>query len=150
MVTGGYLKADGSREFIVIEPFLVDNGRKQFLISTSIFKLTAAGLESTGLKSLATNEEKTEQNAEVWTPAEVEALLRNQVGMEMVSRPSLYLKPSAPGMIGSRLMGSPRNGYNVQPDVVATDEANSTHMSIEANEAPNGGIELKLEIKSVK
>jgi hypothetical protein len=147
MVTGGYRKADGSREFIVIKPLLVDNGGKQFLISTSIFKMTAAGLEPMGLKSLVTNEEKNEQNAEVWAPEEVEALLRNQVELEMISRPSLYLKP---GTIRSGITISPGGGFGVQPDAMLSDYSNYTSLSIEANEAPNGGTELNVEINSVK
>jgi len=148
MVTGGHLKADGSREFIVIKPVLVDNGGTQFLISTSIFKMTAAGLESTGLKSLVTNEEKNEQHAEVWTSEAVEALLRTREGMQMVSRPSVFLKPGATGTIRSGVKVSPGGGFNVQPDIAPSDEVNFTSMTIEANEAPNGGIELKLEITS--
>jgi hypothetical protein len=148
MVTGGYLATDGRREFTVITPHLVDNGSKKIFISTCLIKLTSAGLEPTGLKSLVTNRRKLEQHAEVWTSGDVEALMANRVGMEVVSRPSMYFEPGSPGLLRSKLMTTPGGGFNVQPDDAPADEPDITSMSIEANEAPNGGIELKLEITS--
>ncbi len=134
MVTGGYQTEDGHHEFVVLTPKWLESpsGIRQIRLESRILDLDQSALVSTGLNSLVTGEKKTLQNAEVWTPEDVSRSLTDPKGLNQLSAPSLLLNPGGSAQVW---IGNEKTVFTL--DVVA-------------GEAPDGGFELKSEIKRVE
>lgn len=135
MVTGGHLLADGSREFAVITPTWLEspNGSKQVEIEVELLNLDDAGLKSAGLETLLTEERKSEQNAEVWTPEEVSRTLENVDPATLRSKPRVIVSPGSPARI-----------------TVASKEGLGFELELSATEAADGGFELSTDLKRIE
>jgi len=134
MVTGGYQTGDGHHEFVVLTPKWLEtpSGKKQIMLESRILNVDQEALLSTGLNSLVTGEQKTQQNGEVWTPDDVTRTLTDTKGLNLLSSPSIVVTPGGSAQIR---MGSEKTSFTL--DLVAS-------------EAPDGGFELKSEIKRVE
>lgn len=135
MVTGGHLLADGSREFAVITPKWLEspNGSKQVEIEVELLNLDDAGLKSAGLETLLTEERKSEQNAEVWTPEEVSRTLEDVDPATLRSKPRVIVSPGSPARI-----------------TVASKEGPGFELELSATEAADGGFELSTDLKRIE
>ena len=134
MVTGGYLMEDGHHEFVVLTPKWLETpaGGKQILLESKILNVDEDALLSTGLSSLVTGEQKMQQNAEVWTPEDVTGTLTDTKGLSLLSSPSIVVNAGGSAQVQ---IGNSKVFFTL--DLVAS-------------EAPEGGFELKSEIKRVE
>lgn len=135
MVTGGHLLTDGTREFAVITPKWLESpdGSKQVEIEVELLNLDDAGLKSAGLETLLTEERKSEQNAEVWTPEEVSRTMENLDPATLRSRPRVIVSPGSPARI-----------------TVASKEGPGFELELSATEAADGGFELSTDLKRIE
>ena len=132
MMTGGFLMADGRRGFAVLTPKWVnspDGGNRMIEVKARILAVDDKGLAATGLSSLATNDTKLKQNAEIWTPEDVDRSLKPTEGVEFISSPTIM---SSPGQEGTISMGS---------------ESTGLRLKLETSEGTDGGFEMKSELK---
>lgn len=134
MVTGGYVTEDGRHEFVVLTPKWLEtpSGGKQIMVESTILNVGQEALLSTGLNSLVTGEQKTLQNAEVWTPEDVTRTLSDTKGLDLLSSPSIVITPGTSAQVR---MGGGKTSFM---------------LDLSAGEASEGGFELKSEIKRVK
>jgi len=134
MVTGGYQTEDGHHEFVVLTPKWLEtpSGKRQIMLESKILNVDQEALLSTGLNSLVTGEQKTQQNGEVWTPDDVTRTLTDTKGLNQLSSPSMVVNPGGSAQVR---MGNEKTVFTL--DLVAS-------------EAPDGGFELKSEIKRGK
>lgn len=131
LVTGGYATGNGRFGFVVLKPTWLElpSGGRQIRVESTILNLDQEALTRTGLDSLVTGEQKTIQNAEVWTPEDVSQTLGGSRGMELVSSPSILTTPGA------------------SSSVRMANEWISFMLDLEVAEAADGGFEVKSEIK---
>jgi hypothetical protein len=134
LVTGGYQMGDGHHEFVVLTPKWLEtpSGKKQIQLESRILNVNEEALLSTGLNSLVTGEQKTIQNADVWTPEDVTRTLTDAKGLNLLSSPSIVVNPGGSAQVQ---IGNTQTSFTL--DLVAS-------------EAPDGGFELKSEIKRVE
>lgn len=135
MVTGGHRLEDGSHEFAVITPKWMDmpGGQKLVEMEVDLIRLDAAGVKSAGLDTLVTGERKSEQNAEVWTPEELERT------MEGVDRAALQSKP--------RVVTSPGSAARI---TVGTLQGQQLNLELEAVEMADGAFDLRSDLKRLE
>lgn len=134
MVTGGYVTENGLREFVVLTPKWQEtpSGKKQVMLESKILNVDQQALQSTGLGSLVTGEQSTQQNAEVWSPEDVTHTLGDADGLDLLSAPNVMLEPGSSGQIR-----------------MGTDKA-SFMLDVEVKEAADGGFDLKSAIKRME
>lgn len=134
MVTGGYVTEEGHHEFVVVTPTWLEtpSGAKQLMVKSTILNVDQEALVSTGLKSLVNGEQKTQQNAEVWDPDDVTRTLTDTKGLNLLSSPSVVITPGSSAQVR---MGNGKASFML--DLVG-------------DKAPDGGFELKSEIKRVE
>lgn len=134
LVTGGYQMGDGHHEFVVLTPKWLEtsSGKKQIQLESRILNVDEKALLSTGLNSLVTGEQKMQQNGEVWTPEDVTRTLTDTAGLNLLSSPSIVVNA----------------GGSAQVQIGTTQT--SFTLDLVASEAPDGGFELKSEIKRVE
>jgi hypothetical protein len=134
MVTGGYVTKDGHHEFVVVTPTWLEtpSGEKQIMVKSTVLNVDQEALVSTGLKSLVTGEQKSLQNAEVWTPEDVTRTMSDTKGLNLLSSPSVVITPGSSAQVR---IGNGKASFM---------------LDLEASEAPDGGFELKSEIKRVE
>ncbi len=134
MVTGGYVTKDGHHEFVVVTPTWLEtpSGAKQIMVKSTILNVDQEALVRTGLESLVNGEQKSLQNAEVWTPEDVTRTLTEPKGLNLLTSSSLVVTPGSSAQVQ---IGSGKTSFT---------------LDLEASEAPDGGFELKSEIKRVE
>ncbi len=132
MVTGGFLMADGRHGFAVVTPKWVDGpngGNRMIEVKAGMLALDDKALAATGLSSLATNEMKLKQNAEVWTPEDVYQLLKTREGIHIVSSPTITANPG-------------------QEAIISIDSGSTgLRLKLETGEGKDGGFDLKSDLK---
>lgn len=133
VVAGGYLLADGSREFVVLTPTWTGEqvgGKRAVAVTIKLLKMNQQQVSEADLASLATDETKSRQNAEDWLNEDVEKTLKT-VGAEVV-----MTAPSVTQLAGQKASVSwgsvSGEGFNLD---VVTDTA------------PEGGFNLDFQIK---
>ena len=103
VVTGGYRLPDGKRLYAFAQPVVEQvEGQDMIKIQGRYLSVTDDAGKAVGLDSLATNAANTLQHGEVWVPAEeasVFSQLNGAPGTDIVSYPSLTMRPGASGTI---------------------------------------------------
>lgn len=103
VVTGGYRLPDGKRLYAFAKPVVEQvDGLDMIKIEGRYLSLTDDAGKTVGLDSLATNAANTLQHGEVWVPAEEESVfaqLAGTAGTDIVTYPSLSVRPGASGTI---------------------------------------------------
>lgn len=135
LVTGGYAMADGSYEFALVTPAWVTapNGERQVKTEIKVLRLEEKALMATGLSSLVTPERKTQQNAELWSPHDVRKTLESGQGIDLMTAPGIVMAPGIPA----------------QFRVGSSEAGNLFGMEIVGAEGPDGGFDLKVEMKRI-
>lgn len=135
MVTGGHRLADGSREFTVITPKWMETagGAEMIEMEVEMLRLDAAGVTAAGLDTLATEDRKSEQNAEVWTPEELARTMKDVDQTALQSKPRVVTTPGSPARITVASQGG------VQLD-----------LGLSATGSAEGGFELTTDLKRIE
>ena len=135
MVTGGHVLANGDREFAVITPKWIDGpagSPREAILETCVVRMNPQELRDSGLDSLATSETKSSQNAEVWTPGDVEQVTRSP-SVDRLTSPTLSTRPGMPATIR---IGTPETGV--------------FQLTLEVVEAADSGSEIKSDMRRVE
>lgn len=103
VVTGGYRLPDGKRLYAFATPVVEQvDGADVVRIESQFLSLTDEAGKLVGLDNLSTNAANTLQHGEVWVPdeqASVLAKLQAGGGVDMLTSPSITVKPGSSGMI---------------------------------------------------
>ena len=135
MVTGGHRLADGSREFTVITPKWMETagGAEMIEMEVETLQLDAAGVTAAGLDTLATEDRKSEQNAEVWTPEELARTMKDVDQTALQSKPRVVTTPGSPARI-----------------TVASQSGAQFELGLSATGSAEGGFELTTDLKRIE